>query len=156
LKGSNEVSEIARERRPDESEKRVLMLPKSSETSGGRSREFEPITIDALLWRPKPLFSRNHCSTSPFKIFSSSPKANSFIVITHPWFNIGFFSLVGGADGSGSPLKSARESRQSHIFIVRVQQSNSTNRNLTRCRYISYFPGNEPSESAESDPRLCC
>jgi hypothetical protein len=41
LKEPVEVSEIAREHFPDESEKGALTFPKSSETEGGRSRAFE-------------------------------------------------------------------------------------------------------------------
>jgi hypothetical protein len=45
LNKPDEVSEGARETRPDESEKSALTLPNSSETGGGRIRAFEQIML---------------------------------------------------------------------------------------------------------------
>jgi hypothetical protein len=45
LKEPDEVNEVARHHRSDESGKRDLTLPKSLETGGGRSQAFELIMI---------------------------------------------------------------------------------------------------------------
>jgi hypothetical protein len=46
MKEPDEASELPREHRPDESEKSNVTLSKASLTRGGRSRAFEPMTID--------------------------------------------------------------------------------------------------------------
>jgi hypothetical protein len=45
LKGSDDVSEVALERRPGESEKDTLTPSKASQAEGGMGQPFEPITI---------------------------------------------------------------------------------------------------------------
>jgi hypothetical protein len=92
LKEPDEVSEVAREHRPDESEKSALMLSKSSETRGGLSRAFEPITIDGLFVATKTFYSivvvvLLHVSTSARVLKKSTAyhKADSgFRIITLP------------------------------------------------------------------------
>jgi hypothetical protein len=46
MKDPDEVSELTREHLPDESERGNVTLSKASLTRGGRSRAFEPMTID--------------------------------------------------------------------------------------------------------------
>jgi hypothetical protein len=48
LKEPDEVSEVAREHRSDESRESALRLPKSSEIEEGSCDAFEPIMIDRL------------------------------------------------------------------------------------------------------------
>jgi hypothetical protein len=81
LKELDEVGELAREHRPDESGKGTLALPKSSETGGGRSREFDLIMIGRLLWWAKPSFSGDRCSSSYFTVFSGSQKINNSLMV---------------------------------------------------------------------------
>jgi hypothetical protein len=72
------VNEVAREHCPDESEKRALTLPKSSNIKEGIEHLSEPWSAGRLFVTVKLYFNRDRRSTSRFKIFSSSQKVNTY------------------------------------------------------------------------------
>jgi hypothetical protein len=76
LKEPDEISEVVREHRPDESG--TVTPSKASKAGGRRTRTLELISI-GFLWRAKLSFNRDRRSPSRFKVLSGSQKVNTSI-----------------------------------------------------------------------------